>query len=470
MMISDRINEFAKNVFQLFWHDGITDTMDMLYITMDILYLRRKNDSDIRAFEKYEDCRWRDLFLLTKAVFDDVYKHRVVPFLMSSKRKDLSFVNKHLIDIKYVEFSGYYELFHLTDDFFVSLNLEPVNTRVFQLHGLVLDGLIDSFGSLKNQKGIILPHIAKLMCCLLDINIEDKIFVPNCGVGELLIYSDYQALISKIPPSRRGQDSNGLDDLVNIDDSFLKTNHHLVQQYATEDNEVLSYICAMNIFLHGVEMKHQIDGLNFWDESFLYKSSNKFSKILAQIIEKDSNLRQLEFNAIINMLSSKGKAAVLVNEAFLFTYDSKSVAIRKKMLEDNILEAVISLPKGGLLSSRMKTSILILSKQKKDDLVWFCELANDGYSSHGKLLRNGAMPLPHLVANFKKRAIIDDELMYSMNISENVLLAQKAMLVLNYYRPIESKTIREDPFSIFSDLQILEDKIHKGLDDLSKLL
>lgn len=170
------------------------------------------------------------------------------------------------------------------------------------------------------------------------------------------------------------------------------------------------------------------------------------------------------------MLSSKGKAAVLVNEAFLFTYDSKSVAIRKKMLEDNILEAVISLPKGGLLSSRMKTSILILSKQKKDDLVWFCELANDGYSSHGKLLRNGAMPLPHLVANFKKRAIIDDELMYSMNISENVLLAQKAMLVLNYYRPIESKTIREDPFSIFSDLQILEDKIHKGLDDLSKLL
>ena len=85
---------------------------------MDILYLRRKNDSDIRAFEKYEDCRWRDLFLLTKAVFDDVYKHRVVPFLMSSKRKDLSFVNKHLIDIKYVEFSGYYELFHLTDDFY----------------------------------------------------------------------------------------------------------------------------------------------------------------------------------------------------------------------------------------------------------------------------------------------------------------------------------------------------------------
>lgn len=115
------------------------------------------------------------------------------------------------------------------------------------------------------------------------------------------------------------------------------------------------------------------------------------------------------------------------------------------MLEDNILEAVISLPKGGVLSSRVKTSILILSKLKKDDLVWFCELANDGYSSHGKLQRNGTMPLPHLVANFKKRAIIDDELMYSMNISENVLLAQKAMLVLNYYRPIESKIIREDP-------------------------
>lgn len=469
-MISDRINEFAKNVFQLFWHDGITDTMDMLYITMDILYLRRKNDCDIWSFDKYDDCRWRDLSLLKKAAFDDAYKHRVVPFLISSKRNDLSFINKHLIDIKYVEFSGYYELFHLTDSLFVSLTLEFVNTKVFQLHGLVLDGLVDSFGSLKNQKGIILPHIAKLMCCLLDINIEDKIFVPNCGAGELLIYSDYQALISRIPPSRRGQDSDGLDDLVNIDDSFLKTNHHLVQQYATENDEVLSYICAMNIFLHGIEMKHQIDELNFWDESFLNKFSNKFSKILVQIIEKESKLRQLKINAIIRTLSSKGKAAVLVNEAVLFANDSKSVAVRKKMLEDNILEAVISLPKGGVLSSRMKTSILILSKLKKDDLVWFCELANDGYSSHGKLQRNGTMPLPHLVANFKKRAIIDDELMYSMNISENVLLAQKAMLVLNYYRPIESKIIREDPLSIFSDLQILEGKIQKGLDDLRKLL
>lgn len=469
-MISDRINEFAKNVFQLFWHDGITDTMDMLYITMDILYLRRKNDCDIWSFDKYDDCRWRDLSLLKKAAFDDAYKHRVVPFLISSKRNDLSFINKHLIDIKYVEFSGYYELFHLTDSLFVSLTLELVNTKVFQLHGLVLDGLVDSFGSLKNQKGIILPHIAKLMCCLLDINIEDKIFVPNCGAGELLIYSDYQALISRIPPSRRGQDSDGLDDLVNIDDSFLKTNHHLVQQYATENDEVLSYICAMNIFLHGIEMKHQIDELNFWDERFLNKFSNKFSKILVQIIEKESKLRQLKINAIIRTLSSKGKAAVLVNEAVLFANDSKSVAVRKKMLEDNILEAVISLPKGGVLSSRVKTSILILSKLKKDDLVWFCELANDGYSSHGKLQRNGTMPLPHLVANFKKRAIIDDELMYSMNISENVLLAQKAMLVLNYYRPIESKIIREDPLSIFSDLQILEGKIQKGLDDLRKLL
>lgn len=469
-MISDRINEFAKNVFQLFWHDGITDTMDMLYITMDILYLRRKNDWDIWSFDKYDDCRWRDLSLLKKAAFDDAYKHRVVPFLISSKRNDLSFINKHLIDIKYVEFSGYYELFHLTDSLFVSLTLELVNTKVFQLHGLVLDGLVDSFGSLKNQKEIILPHIAKLMCCLLDINIEDKIFVPNCGAGELLIYSDYQALISRIPPSRRGQDSDGLDDLVNIDDSFLKTNHHLVQQYATENDEVLSYICAMNIFLHGIEMKHQIDELNFWDESFLNKFSNKFSKILVQIIEKESKLRQLKINAIIRTLSSKGKAAVLVNEAVLFANDSKSVAVRKKMLEDNILEAVISLPKGGVLSSRVKTSILILSKLKKDDLVWFCELANDGYSSHGKLQRNGTMPLPHLVANFKKRAIIDDELMYSMNISENVLLAQKAMLVLNYYRPIESKIIREDPLSIFSDLQILEGKIQKGLDDLRKLL
>ena len=140
------------------------------------------------------------------------------------------------------------------------------------------------------------------------------------------------------------------------------------------------------------------------------------------------------------------------------------------MLEYNCIEAVVSLPKGGLASSRLKTSILILSKHKKDDLVWFCELSNDGYSSHGKLQRNGTMPLPLLVDSFKNHAIVDNELLYSMNISARVLLGQKAILVMNYYRPIESKNVDKDPLSIFSDLQMLEDKIQKGLADLSKLL
>lgn len=402
MLISERINEFTKNVFQLFWHAGITDTMDMLYITMDILYLRRKNDCEIWAFDKYEDCCWNNLRLLEKASFDGIFIHRVVPFLMSSKRNDLSFINANLNVVKYNEYSVFYELFHLTDELFETISLGQQKSNVYQLHGLVFDGLCDSLGSLKNLRKIILPHIAKLMCNLLDINMDDKIFIPNCGVGELLIHSDYQALISKIPHEKRGKNSDGLDDLVNVDDLFLKTNHHLVQQFATERNEALSYLCAMNIFLHGIEMKHPIEGQNFWDEKFTNKFEKKFSKIVAQIIEKDSNQRELGINAILKLLSSKGKAAVLVPESVLFASDSKSVAVRKKMLEDNCIEAVVSLPKGGLAFSKVKTSILILSKQKKDDLVWFCELSNDGYSSHGKLQRNGTMPLPQLVDSFKK--------------------------------------------------------------------
>ena len=470
MLISERINEYAKNVFQLFWHDGITDTMDMLYVTMDILYLRRKNDCENWAFDKYEDCRWINLRLLDKASFDDIFIHRVVLFLMRFKRNDLSFVNVNLNVINYNEHSVFYELFHLTDELFENISLGPEKSNVYQLHGIVFDGLCDSLGCLKNLRVIILPHIAKLMCNLLDINMEDKIFVPNCGVGELLIYSDYQALLSKNPLEKRGKDSDGLDDLENVDDSFLITNHHLVQQFATERNEALSYLCAMNIFLHGIEMKHPIEGQNFWDAKFSNKFEKKFSKILAQIIEKNSNQRELGLNAVFKLLSSNGKAAVLVPESVLFASDSKSVAVRKKMLEDNYLEAVVSLPKGGLASSRLKTSILILSKQKKDDMVWFCELSNDGYSSHGKLKRNGTMPLPQLIDCFKKHAIVDDELMYSMNISAKVLLTQKSVLVMNYYRPIESKNVEKDPLSIFSDLQMLEDKIQQGLADLSKLL
>lgn len=469
-MIAERINEYVKNVFQLFWHEGVTETMDMLLVTMDILYLRRKNDCDVFDFKDDDDYTWSDLKRMDKSLFSDVYRYHIVPFLMRCKKTDLSFVSVPQIVNYNKEFSSYFEVFHLTDDLFDSLCVGLDKNIIFQLHGCVLDGLLEGLGILKNQKSTIIPHIAKLMCCLLDINIEDKIFVPNCGMGELLILSAKQALISKIPIEKREKDTDGLDTPMNIDDTFLKVNYHLIQQYATESNGVLSYLCAMNLFLHGLEMKHYIDGQNFWTEKFSNLYKGKFTKILAQIIDRQSNLRDLGFNAIIKMLNSKGKAAILVSEAVLFASDSKSVGVRRKMLEENCLEAVISLPKGGLVSSKIKTSILILSKQKKDDFVWFCELVNDGYSKNGKWQRNGAMPLPQLVDNFHDFAVVDNELMYSMRLSTKVLLAHKAMLVMNYYRPIESKHVEKDPMVVFKELQILEDKIREGLADLSKLL
>lgn len=119
----------------------------------------------------------------------------------------------------------------------------------------------------------------------------------------------------------------------------------------------------------------------------------------------------LFIDRMIHMLKPGGKAGVIVSEGVLFGSSKANIDIRKALLMDCQLEAVISLPAGGVFKpyTGVKTAILVFTKvelkAKKfhTEKVWFYELLSDGYSlddNRKKLMDN---PLPYAVDSYKEK-------------------------------------------------------------------
>lgn len=468
---NDKINEYTKTVCQLFWSKGITDAMYMFVSVMDALYMRRKSDFEISSFGKHEKCVWGNLMLLDKQSFQETYIEHIIPFLMDQKNIDLRCVDYHASSSNVREFAAHYELFHLTDDLFEELR-QDYNECI--LYGVVIEVVMDSLGIQKSLPLILKDHIAKLMSLLLDVNIYDTLFVPNCGIGNLIIQANNQVLALELPENEKVKDVDGFDTLDrNVERYSFIAKNHLFHSFATEKNRDLAYICAMNLYLHGVELNGSLANNDYWSPTFVNQHKSKFSKILSLLMERNTTNRIMAVESILEMLKSKGKAAVIVPESFLFSRESKMRDLRKKLLNNNFLEAVVSLPNGIISNSRVKTSLLILSKRRtvKNDTVWFCELLNDGYANYSKHVRNESYPLPHLVECFKNKVTENENFMNSRNVHVSDILKNEGMLAINYYKEYDpTPPIVDNPLVALKDLMVLESKIKTGLDDLYKIL
>lgn len=85
MTIRERVNEYAKTVYQLFWQKGVTDVMKMLVTTLDFIYLKRKADTDPYAFNGDDTFLWGNLCLYDKIPLKKYTRISLILFILSKK-------------------------------------------------------------------------------------------------------------------------------------------------------------------------------------------------------------------------------------------------------------------------------------------------------------------------------------------------------------------------------------------------
>ena len=182
---------------------------------------------------------------------------------------------------------------------------------------------------------------------------------------------------------------------------------------------------------------------------------------------------------MLNHLKDGGRCAVVVPEGVLFGSTGAHRELRRRIIENNTVGAVLSLP-GGVFNpySGVKTSVLVFRKGGTTERVMFLHADNDGF----KLDANHDTPiddddLPNLIAYFHDRSSHwtawqnrDPAANWPENwwfASADAIRAADSNLNAGRHRPLNRTQVEHrDPLEILDELRTIEHQILEEIDAL----
>lgn len=316
-------------------------------------------------------------------------------------------------------------------------------------------------------------HIIDLIVDLVDPKAGQRICDPACGTAGFLISSLTHILTANTKP---GDLKRGL-----LDGSLLKPAQWKFleeQAFTGYDNDAnMVKIAILNLYLHQLEKAH-IGHFNPLTTGFGGVYPGKmFDVILANPpfsgkVQDESILSDLNFKLntratellflkwFIDHLAPGGRAGVIVPNGVLFASTNAARTVRKVLLDDCNLQAVVSMPAGVFKPyAGVGTAILVFEKGGSTRSVWFYEMTADGFSlsdARTPVLEND---IPDIVAKWPKR----EEGPHSFRVQREELAKHNDELTLGRYREQERTTIAyEPPAQIIDEIVDAEDRItHK---------
>lgn len=158
--------------------------------------------------------------------------------------------------------------------------------------------------------------------------------------------------------------------------------------YGKEKKSLAYVIGIMNMILHGVEAPNIIHSNTLAENIADIQQKDRVDVVLAnppfggkeraEIQQnfpiKTSETAYLFLQHFIKILKTSGRCGVVIKNTFLSNTDNASVALRKQLLEECNLFAVLDLPGGAFLGTGVKTVVLFFEKGKPTESVWYYQL------------------------------------------------------------------------------------------------
>ena len=245
-------------------------------------------------------------------------------------------------------------------------------------------------------------HIIDFLVAIIDPDKGETILDPACGTAGFLISAYKHILLKYSSNNKKGlnvYEYNKLSEKekfsLNIDGLTPDDRKKLIQNFAGYDiSPDMVRLSLVNLYLHGFSDPHinEYDTLSSedrWNENFDVVLANPpFMSPKGGIrphkkFTISSNRSEVLFvDYIAEHLNPKGKAGIIVPEGVIFQ-SGKAYKDLRKMLVENYLYAVVSLPAGVFNPySGVKTSILLMDKAiaKQRNEILFIKIDNDGYN------------------------------------------------------------------------------------------
>jgi type I restriction enzyme M protein len=257
-----------------------------------------------------------------------------------------------------------------------------------------------------------------------------------------------------------------------------------------DTDQTMLRIGAMNMMLHGVDqpdIKYQ-DSLSQENTA-----SNKFSLILAnppfkgsldyEAVSKDllsvtkTKKTELLFLAVmLRMLKVGGRAASIVPDGVLFGSSTAHKAIRKELIDNHRLEAIISMPSGVFKPyAGVSTAIIIFTKTNTGgtDKVWFYNMEADGFTLDDKRSPIEHNDIEDIISRFHNldKEMHRTRLEKSFFVDKKEIISNEYDLSINKYLETKyEKIVYDNPAVILKRIDDLDSDIEKLKKELKFLI
>ncbi len=319
-------------------------------------------------------------------------------------------------------------------------------------------------------------HIIKMMVELMKPKADDMICDPACGTSGFLV-----AAGEYLKENHKEE----------IFFDKQKRDHYMNHMfYGYDMDRTMLRIGAMNMMTHGIdnpfiEYRDSLSEQNADSEKYSlilanppFKGSLDYDAVMPDLLKvcKTKKTELLFIALFLRMLKVGGRCACIVPEGVLFGSSKAHKDIRKKLIEENRLEAIISMPSGVFKPyAGVSTGILIFTKTGHGgtDNVWFYDMQADGLSLDDKRSPVSENDIPDIIERFNNLEKEKDRKRTekSFLVPKEEIVENDYDLSINKYKEIEYIPVEYPPTEeILANIRELEKEIKANMDELELLL
>jgi len=492
-MITGELKNKIDRLWEMFWTGGITNPLDVIEQITYLMFIRdldmmdnaRKKDSVMLGlsynsiFADKEGLKWTALRDKPADAMYQSMQSEVFPFIKDLHDNSGSTYAKYMADaiFKIPTPQLLEKIVTALDEIYILVETQPDRKDV---RGDVYEYMLSQLTTAGTNGQFRTPrHIIRMMVELLDLQPGDTICDPAAGTsGFLVAAGEYLKTMFFEEGKSHTFDRNARDHYNNT----MFTGYDM--------DRTMLRIGAMNMMTHGIGNPRIVYRDSLSDQN---PDNGIYTKILANPPFKGSldydivstNLikvaktkkTELLFLALfLRMLKNGGRCASIVPDGVLFGSSKAHVDIRKEIVENHRLEAIISMPSGVFKPyAGVSTAVIVFTKTEAGgtDDVWFYDMHCDGYSLDDKRTALEGSDIPDILARFRALGAEKER-----ERTEQSFLVPKAEIVGNGYdlsinKYKQSAYVEEDyppPGEILAEIVGLEVEIMEGLRALGAML
>ena len=496
-MITGEIKNKIDAIWDAFWTGGITNPMNVLEQMTYLFFMKMLDDAQLskEALANewgvpikdpvFKDGNWLNPETGKEVPYNSmrwhVFKHEDATSMFNTVRNDVFAFIKNLNsgrESAYSRFMGSAIFLIPTERTLLKIvdGIDSLDMNNRDTMGDVYEYVLGKMAASGNNGQFRTPrHIIRMMVELMKPTLNDTVCDPAMGSAGFIVES------AKYVCEKFG------------DELLRKDNQEHYKQgmfHGFDTDQTMLRIGAMNLMLHGVDnpnVKYQ-DSLASDNED-----ENKYSLCLAnppfagsldkEVISKSllsiTSTKKTELlfvSLFIRMLKLGGRCASIVPDGVLFGNSTAHKALRKELVDNQRLQAVISMPSGVFQPySGVSTAILIFTKTNAGgtDKVWFYDMKADGYSLDQKRTEVAENDIPDIIARFGNLEGENERTRkeQSFLVPVEEIREKDYDLSINKYKEIEREVVvYEKPEVLVGMIKEWEDEFMAALNDFDKML